>query len=147
MASVHPDLAFLLEGLVPTPLAPLAADAMNLISAQPEAGPFDGGGIGRGPIDPREREQVLRQVDLIEQAVFLRIKGERGYTARIRELAEGLELKRVAILAEDDDGAEHVIERRVDDLTSPQRDEAIMVFADVYAEALESVRQRWRRRR
>lgn len=145
MATVHPEIAFLLEGMISTPLAPLAADAVSLIAAEPETGPFfndaKAAGIGR-----RERELILRQVDLIEQAVFFRIKAERHYRARIRDLAPELELKRVVLMAPDDD------QRRfedigMDDLTSGTTEEAILVFANVYSQALESVRRRWRRRR
>ena len=142
MATIHPDVAFLLDGLVPTPLAPLAADAITLIAAEPETGPFEGT-IGRR-IDPREREAVLRQVDLIEQAVFFRIKAERRFTARIREIAEGFDLKRVTVLAADPDDYRDFAEGGMDVLTSPKREEAILAFAQVYADALWSVRRRWR---
>jgi hypothetical protein len=143
MATIHPDVAFLLDGLIPTPLASLADDAITLIAAEPEAGPFEGA-IGRR-INPREREVVLRQVDLIEQAVFFRIKAERHFTARIRDLAEGLELKRVTVLGADPDDHRAFADGGMDVLTSPEREEAILAFAQVYADALSSVRRRWRR--
>ncbi len=142
MASIHPDVAFLLDGLVATPLAPLAADAVTVIAAEPEDGPFEGT-FGRR-IDPRERAFVLRQVDLIEQMIFFRIKAERGLTERIRGLAEELELKRVVVLGDDSDERASFGRRRADDLGSPEREAAIRRFADVYAGALRSVRRRWR---
>lgn len=145
MATVHPEVAFLLEGLIATPLAPLAADAVSLIAAEPETGPF-GDEVRAAPISRRDRTLILRQLDLIEQAVFFRVKAERQYRARIRDLAPELELKRVVLMASDDD-QRRFEDTGVDDLTSAATDEAILVFANVYSQALDSVRRRWRRGR
>src|ERR1700722_11021206 len=142
MAAVHPELAFLLDGLVATPLAPLAANAVALIAAEPgPERPFDMKGSPRRR-NRGEARHVLRQLHLIEQSVFYGIEAEGRLGVRIAALAKALKLREVAVLPAEIE-SETAPNGRLDHLLSKARQRAIKRFADVYRKALRSVRDRW----
>jgi hypothetical protein len=133
MNELDPDIALMLNALSEAGLGRLARDAMaNATEEDDSDGDTDSDEPGRREMSDRPREEQLLRAD---DVIIFALKNEIMAMDGIGESRRSLRIDSVLVVGDD--------VRAPDDLTSPQRREALDNLLTTWIEASNGLRQSW----